>query len=120
MEAVATGYFDDLLIGNFMKTKLVNIKLYPHFSPRIAKYGGNAKIYTRKALRLFYWHYFRRSPRAMIRFYFEQRINFLLLPAMNYVLATLGLWDAVQEAKPAKILTNGGSVERHFRALPIE
>jgi hypothetical protein len=106
MEAVSTGYFDDLLIGNFMKTKLVNIKLYPHFSPRIAKYGGNAKVYTRKDLRRFYWHYFRLSPRAMIRFYFEQRIKFLLMPAVYVVLARLSLLNVIKEAISARVLRN--------------
>ena len=108
MEVVSTGYFDDLLIGNFMRTQLVNLQLYPHFSPRIAKYGGNAKVYTRRALRQFYWHYFRRSPRAMIRFYVEQRIKFLLLPFVKKVLARLGLLEAVKEAVAARRMRNRG------------
>ena len=34
--------FDDMLIGNFMKTKLINCEsLYPNFSPYVAKYGDN-------------------------------------------------------------------------------
>ena len=42
MQTIRYGYFDDLLIGNFMKTELINFQLYPQFSPCIAKYGGNA------------------------------------------------------------------------------
>lgn len=67
LETAKWGYFDDLLIGNFMKTELISMKLYPDFSPRIAKYGGNAKVYTRSQLRKLYFHYFRRNPVGMIR-----------------------------------------------------
>lgn len=68
METVKWGYFDDLLIGNFMKTQLINTTLYPDFSPRIAKYGGNAKVYTNQQLRRFYWHYVRRNPVGMVMY----------------------------------------------------
>jgi hypothetical protein len=34
--------FDDLLIGNFMRTTLHNVHdLYPHFTPYVAKYADN-------------------------------------------------------------------------------
>ena len=67
METVKYGYFDDLLIGNFMKTQLINMKLYPKFSPYLAKFGGSAKVYTRLQLMKFYFHYFRLSPVAYLR-----------------------------------------------------
>jgi hypothetical protein len=67
METVKWGYFDDLLIGNFMKTQLINMRLYPKFAPYIAKFGGNAKVFTRGDLMKFYLHYFRLSPGAYIR-----------------------------------------------------
>ncbi|HJU19494.1 MAG TPA: hypothetical protein VJ770_23815 [Stellaceae bacterium] len=73
MAAVECGYFDDLLIGNFMKTELHNAKLYPHFTPVVAKLGGNAKVFTRAELRAFKWRYFRRNPGGYILWHLEQR-----------------------------------------------
>jgi hypothetical protein len=61
-EAVEYGYFDDLLIGNFMKTELRNVRLYPHFTPLICKLGGNAKVYTDAEWRRYRRRYFRRNP----------------------------------------------------------
>lgn len=66
METVEYGYFDDLLIGNFMKTQLINVRLYPDFSKQVGKLGGNAKVFTKPQLRAFESHYFRRSPRAFV------------------------------------------------------
>ncbi|MEZ6197673.1 MAG: MBL fold metallo-hydrolase [Planctomycetota bacterium] len=67
LEAIRAGYFDELLIGNFMKTELVNARMYPDFTPIVAKLGGNAKVFTRAERRAFRWHYFRRSPLAWMR-----------------------------------------------------
>lgn len=61
-EAVAQGYFDDLLIGNFMQTELHNATLYPYFTPLVCKLGGNAKVYTNAEWRAYRRHYFRRNP----------------------------------------------------------
>ena len=71
METVKYGYFDDILIGNFMKTQLVNMKLYPKFCPYIAKFGGNAKVFTQLQLLKFRFHYFKLSPVAYIRWNLE-------------------------------------------------
>lgn len=68
METVESGYFDDLLIGNFMKTHLSHLSLYPDFTPLIAKFGGNAKVYTRWQLLACRLHYFRLSPLAYARY----------------------------------------------------
>ena len=71
LETVQYGYFDDLLIGNFMKTQLFRMQLYPVFSPRVAKLGGNARVFTAPQLWRFRWHYFRKSPAAFVRFRFD-------------------------------------------------
>ncbi len=60
--AIEYGYFDDLMIGNFMQTELHNATLYPHFTPLVCKLGGNAKVYTDAEWRSFRRHYFRRNP----------------------------------------------------------
>lgn len=62
LETITWGYFDDLLIGNFMKTELVNMGLYPDFTPRIAKYGGNAKVFSKENLKKMRQYYWRRNP----------------------------------------------------------
>ena len=67
LEAVKAGYFDDLLIGNFMQTELHNATLYPWFTPLVSKLGGNAKVFTNPEWRAFRRHYFRRNPLAYLR-----------------------------------------------------
>ncbi len=66
LDAVTWGYFDDLMIGNFMKTELLNMTLYPNFTPKLAKYGGNAKAFSNRDLVKFHWYYFRRNPYAYL------------------------------------------------------
>jgi hypothetical protein len=68
MASVDSGYFDDLLIGNFMRTELIGgTALYPDVSPLIAKFGGAAKVYSARQLRACRAHYARRSPAAYAR-----------------------------------------------------
>lgn len=54
MTCVEYKIFDDLLIGNFMKTTLHGdwpaTKLYPDFTPYLCKYADNAHAYTDKAV----------------------------------------------------------------------
>lgn len=67
MTAVTYEVFDDLLIGNFMKTTLHNLKnLYPVFSPIVAKYADNGRAQTRAELRRYMWEYLRRAPVSFI------------------------------------------------------
>lgn len=91
LETVEYGYFDDLLIGNFMKTQLVNVRLYPDFSKQVGKLGGNAKVFTRAEQRKFMRHYFRRTPRAFVTARLEDAWRFTLLPAARATAETLGL-----------------------------
>ena len=42
MIAIKYEIFDDLLIGNFMKTTIIGHKgLHPYFTPYVTKYGDN-------------------------------------------------------------------------------
>ena len=54
VEACKYNIFDDLLIGNFMKTKLYNLRsLYDpaiNFNNIVCKYGDNGLAYTKKEL----------------------------------------------------------------------
>jgi hypothetical protein len=57
--------FDDLLIGNFMKTTLHGVEgLYPDFSPYVAKYGDNGGAKSKAELSSYFLHYFLRDPLA--------------------------------------------------------
>jgi hypothetical protein len=97
MNAVKLGYFDAILIGNFMTTELRNTTLYPHFSPIVAKLAGASGVKTFKAWRAFRWRYFSRN-----------RIGYLQWHAME-TLAVLGdvvrAWaDRLHVKRPLKIL----------------
>jgi hypothetical protein len=63
MAAIEYQIFDDLLIGNFMRTTLHGgAKLYPHFTPFVAKWSDNGKVNTKQELRHYFLQYFRRAP----------------------------------------------------------
>lgn len=71
LTAVRYHVFDDLLIGNFMRTTLHGDfgpgRLYPDFSPYVAKYGDNGRARTREELRHYFWSYYRRDPLGCLR-----------------------------------------------------
>tara|TARA_B100000315_G_C14545839_1_gene573177 strand:- start:232 stop:708 length:477 start_codon:yes stop_codon:yes gene_type:complete len=70
LEAIKYNIFDDLLIGNFMRTRLINIKsLYPYFSPYVAKYFDNAGVANSKELTQYFKYYKNLSNSS---FYFER------------------------------------------------
>jgi hypothetical protein len=77
MDAVHYGFFDDILIGNFMKTELHNAALYPHFTPVVSKLGGNAKVFTAAERRRFNLHYFRRNPLGYLTWHLDRRLAVL-------------------------------------------
>jgi hypothetical protein len=96
LQTVEYGYFDDLLIGNFMKTRLYGTTLYPDFTPRIAKLGGNAKVFTRAQLRRFQWRYLRRNPRAFVVWRAEQAWDHEWLPWLRTSAERLGCKAALK------------------------
>jgi hypothetical protein len=72
MTAVKYQVFDDLLIGNFMRTTLHGgAKLYPHFTPLVAKYSDNGGANTKSHLRSYFGEYFRRAPVDMLNHLLE-------------------------------------------------
>ncbi|MDX2222405.1 MAG: hypothetical protein SFV21_06640 [Rhodospirillaceae bacterium] len=65
MSCIEHEIFDDLLIGNYMKTTLHGLEsLYPDFSPYVAKYADNGGAKTKSQLYGYFGHYFMRSPIA--------------------------------------------------------
>ena len=58
VEAIKHNIFDDVLIGNFMKTRLINVySLVPDFSPYVTKYGDNGNARTENELKDYFDYY---------------------------------------------------------------
>ncbi len=76
MSSVEWRVFDDLLIGNYMKTTLHgkwgDDKLYPDFTPYLAKYGDNGLARTEDELRRYFRAYLLRAPMDYIRHRIER------------------------------------------------
>jgi hypothetical protein len=67
MTSVEHEIFDDLLIGNFMKTTLHGIEsLYPFFTPVVAKYADNGRAQSKAQLRRYFTEYLRRNPKDFL------------------------------------------------------
>lgn len=75
MTSVRYQIFDDLLIGNFMKTTLHGDfgqgRLYPDFSPYVAKYSDNGRARTSNELKAYFAEYRNRDPLGFLRARFE-------------------------------------------------
>ncbi|HEX3991437.1 MAG TPA: hypothetical protein VHX39_09730 [Acetobacteraceae bacterium] len=91
LTTVEYGYLDDLLIGNFMQVRLENCKLYPRFTPLVAKVGGNAKVYTPGQYYRFAWRYFRRNPVGMIGYWSQIEWEQIVLPGLRTLSERLGV-----------------------------
>jgi len=97
METVAFGYFDDLLIGNFMKTCLHGkAALYPNITPLIAKLGGNAKVFTKRQYFKFLLRYLRRNPVAFFRWRVVQFQRYHLMPFLREFAAAIHLFTPLR------------------------
>lgn len=79
MTAVDYGVFDDLLIGNFMKTTFhgdwKRPSLYPDFTPYVCKYGDNGKVKTSKELQKYFRSYFARAKVDAARYYLFDNVR---------------------------------------------
>jgi hypothetical protein len=66
MAAIRNEVFDDLLIGNFMKTTLTGrwpgSRLHPYFTPAVAKYADNGHAYSAADLDAYFHAYRARQP----------------------------------------------------------
>jgi hypothetical protein len=77
LAAVEWEIFDDLLIGNFMRTTLRGrwpvSRLYPDFTPFVAKYADNGRAFSRAEVREYFAEYRRRTGTlTWLRATFEQ------------------------------------------------
>ncbi|MGC2203188.1 MAG: hypothetical protein WA633_23990, partial [Stellaceae bacterium] len=59
INSIENEMFDDMLIGNFMRTTLHNVHdLYPYFTPYVAKYADNGGAKTKRELAAYFGHYY--------------------------------------------------------------
>jgi hypothetical protein len=76
MTAIGNRTFDDLLIGNFMRTTLhgatPGTALYPHFTPYVGKYADNGGARSREELQAYFRDYRRRAPLDYLRHRIER------------------------------------------------
>jgi hypothetical protein len=75
MDTARLGYFDAILIGNFMTAELRGVGLYPHFTPIVSKLAGASGVRTFKAWRQFRRRYFRRNPIGYLEWHFSERLG---------------------------------------------
>lgn len=77
MSAIHFEVFDDLLIGNFMKTTLVGpwpaSRLYPDFCPIVPKYADNGHAYSTKDMQNYFKSYRERNPFEFIVHRLQER-----------------------------------------------
>jgi len=103
MAAVEHEIFDDLLIGNFARVTLHGDwgprKLYPDFTPAVAKYADNGRARTRRDLARYFADYRNRDPLGYSRHLLDAR---LILPikesAANAIRGTLGPDSRIYQA----------------------
>ena len=83
MTCIEHELFDDLLIGNYMRTTLYNVEgLYPHFTPYVAKYADNGGAKTMSELGIYFSHYFMRDPVAHALKHFANGSEMVLRKAL--------------------------------------
>jgi len=76
MTAIDYEIFDDLLIGNFMKTQLhgnwESQSLHPNFTPYVAKFADNGRAKSKEELRAYFRDYRKRAPMAYLSHVLER------------------------------------------------
>tara|TARA_B100000965_G_scaffold405897_1_gene441785 strand:+ start:11107 stop:12444 length:1338 start_codon:yes stop_codon:yes gene_type:complete len=87
--AIKYEIFDDMLIGNFMKTTLVNTKsLYPYFTPIVTKYGDNGGAKSIEDLSEYFNYYKMNSAnywRDMLTYNTEGLVRYYLNKDSNLI-----------------------------------
>ena len=67
MTSLEWQIFDDMLIGNYMKTTLHGVdSLYPDFSPYVAKFADNGGAKSERELNVYFHHYQMRDPIGLL------------------------------------------------------
>lgn len=107
MKAIRYEVFDDLLIGNFMKTTLHGMAaadgLYPNFTPYVGKYADNGHARSSQEVRSYLAAYRRRSPYEFLRNKVEQRAMGVFRPLLAQETPTRHLAAAAYRALSRKL-----------------
>jgi hypothetical protein len=102
LTAVRYQVFDDLLIGNFMKTTLHGdfgrTRLYPDFSPYVAKYGDNGRARTSEELGRYFRTYYRRDPLGCLRSSVDGQCVRVQDGVARYLRARVGMQSPIYRA----------------------
>ena len=96
MKAIKFEVFDDLLIGNFMKTSIhgnwsPTLRLFPEFTPYVCKYADNAGVKTQAELSKYFKKYQHMAMLNFIRSPFDitsKKAIRLFLPADSLIYQT--------------------------------
>jgi len=98
LACVEYGIFDDILIGNFMKTTLhgkwPESKLYPDFSTYVAKYADNGGVRSVDELEAYFRIYKARAP---IDYFFSKIDRYSSSFAGRYIKADSQLYKSAKE-----------------------
>jgi hypothetical protein len=90
MKAIEWQVFDDLLIGNFMKTTLQGDwgrspkALYPDFSPYVAKYADNGGARTAIELRDYFYSYRCRDLYGLVRHRLQNHVDYIIQRVVGF------------------------------------
>jgi hypothetical protein len=88
MVAIQCEIFDDLLIGNFMKTTLhgswPSSKLYPDFSPYVAKYSDNGRAKSLSEVSSYFREYRSRDPISFLYHTLDKRAKDFFRKSIHY------------------------------------
>lgn len=88
MKAINYEIFDDLLIGNFMKTTFhgsgINSLYDVDFTPIVAKFADNGRVFTKLEYNKYITEYRLRSEGEWLREYFEQKTSQLFRKYVHY------------------------------------
>jgi hypothetical protein len=84
MQAIEFEIFDDILIGNFVKTRLEGkwpaTTLHPDFTPYVAKYADNGRAKSADELRIYFREYRKRAPLDYLRHRIPYRLAQMVRP----------------------------------------
>jgi Beta-lactamase superfamily domain len=113
LKVVECGYFDDLLIGNFMRTQLHgDASLYPFVTPIIAKIGGNARVYGAVDYLRFRLRYLRRNPAGFFKWRINRWIEYRFLPWVRAWAARLNTFQPMKRFYRERLLNDRPRDER--------
>ena len=109
MRAIRFETFDDLLIGNFMKTTLIGkwpqSHLYPDFTPYVTKYADNGLAKTSEDLKRYFQEYRHRAPLDYLRHRIQLNVASVVRSRVNnrsrpYQFAQKAWWMANKRLSP--------------------